>query len=234
MNEVLVICCSRGRPERLREMIESFLKTSKISSLIIALDIDDPSREENVSTIEKYTPQGIKYTLNIPITTTFLINKKYFLDGFETRFYSVTNDDFIYHTEGWDVILTDEIKSKGKVGISYGNDMLQGKNMPTTSVISREIVEALGWLQLPTLTHLYGDNVWKVIGTGANCLYYRPDVIIEHKHYFAKKVEQDETFLRTNSREMYQHDQLAFVKWMTEQSKLDIEKVKMLCGKFSV
>lgn len=230
MNEVIVICCSRGRPKMLEMMMQSFSKTSKISSLWVLLDGDDPYLEENIQRI-RWADGQLNYSYGSPNTTTELINNELNFKKWQKKhkFYCVTNDDFIYHTDGWDVILTDEIKSKGKVGIAYGNDMLQGKNMPTTSVISREIVEALGWLQLPTLKHLYGDNVWKTIGTGANCLYYRPDVIIEHKHYFAKKVAQDETFLKTNSKEMYQRDQLAFVKWMTEQSKADIEKVKMLC-----
>lgn len=226
MKQIIVICPSRGRPKMLGEMIQSFLKTSKISMLTIGLDSDDPYLHEYMR-ILKDQDSSIQFIVLKPRTTTQIINEIAFLPS-EAKFLSVTNDDFIYHTDGWDVILTEEIKSRGKVGIAYGNDLLQNQNMPTTNVISSEIIKTLGWLQLPTLTHLYGDSVWGYLGRQAECLYHRPDVIIEHKHYFSKKVLKDETFLRTNSTEMYNRDHEAFADWVANQSKSDIEKIKEL------
>lgn len=226
MNELLVICPSRSRPKMLSEMVESFVATSRISALVVLVDNDDPDCLENIKII-KSAGGDCDYVLGKRDTTTNLINNafSYFAPH---KFYSTTNDDFKYLTHGWDVILTEEIKRNGKVGIAYGNDLLQGKQIPSTSVISREIVSALGWLQLPTLTHLYGDSVWQYIGRSANCLHYRPDVIIEHKHYFSKKVPADDTFLRTNSSAMYNRDNRAFCDWIANQASADVQKVKGL------
>lgn len=222
MKKLLVICPSRQRPEKCKEMYDSFMRTSKMADLRICVDYDDPD-------LAKYVELFVDNLsiAKVDLTVTNFINIVWQeFTGYE--YYSVTNDDFIYHTDGWDLKLIGEIVLHGKYGIAYGNDLLQGVTLPTTSIVSAEITKALGWLQMPKLMHLFGDNVWKLIGSAAQCLYYRPDVIIEHKHYFSKKVDKDETFNKTNSREMYDLDSNAFLDWHATQAKDDIEKVKKL------
>lgn len=129
-------------------------------------------------------------------------------------FYHLTNDDTIYHTPLWDKILA----NKGK--ISYGNDMFQGKYMPTFPMIDGDIVRALGWLVLPTLGDkgLYGDNVWQIIGNSLKILNYVPEVIIEHKW------NKEGKMLDKLSMEI-------FAQWLMNSNK-DINKIKeVLCQK---
>lgn len=207
-------------------MIDSFLQTSRISSLSIALDNDDPCLDEYREIIKG----RVHYTIDFRKTCTEIINSKWQFSADCFKYFSVTNDDFIFRTVDWDLKLVGTIKLHGGFGIAYGNDLLAGIQIPTMSVISREIVQELGWLQLPALSHLFGDNVWAEIGRKAECLHYRDDVIIEHMHVFGRKMEKDETFLRTNSAEMYRVDEAAFVEWLQNKSKSDIEKVKnLLC-----
>lgn len=225
MNEqVLVLCPTRSRPKQCKAMVESFLQNSEISTLRLCLDMDDPCLEEYRDTVCK----GVSYTIDFPKTTTQIINSNWQYSCECFRWFCVTNDDFVYLTPHWDRKLTSTIKLHGGIGIAYGNDLLQGQRMPTTSVISREIVEALGWLQMPDLTHLFGDTVWQTIGLNAKCLHYRDDVIIEHRHFFGRKALQDEIYLKTNSKAMYDKDTLAYIKWHTAQAKEDIEKVRSL------
>lgn len=138
-------------------------------------------------------------------------------------YYHLTNDDTIYHTPGWDVKLAEVLDYYGG-GISYGNDLLQGKNLPTFPMISANIVKILGWLQMPKLEFLYGDMVWRDIGIRANCLYYIPEVIIEHKHVLKTK-ETDSVYEKTNSGEQYKKDRQAYVQWLSMKSQSDVEKV---------
>ena len=223
--KILVICPSRGRPEQCRDMVESFLATSKRSSLRLLLDNDDPLLNKYHELIRGRA----SCVISIQSTITNLINDnwKHSADCF--RWFSVTNDDFIYRTDGWDEKLLASLEAYGGgTGIVYGNDLLQGVRMPTTSIVSRDIVEALGWLQMPRLIHLFGDNVWSHIGQKAECLFYRPDVIIEHKHFFGGKAVEDEIYKHTNSRSMYDADKANFIKWLYAESLVDIDKVKAL------
>ena len=224
MNKLLCICPSRGRPQKAKQMVESFYRTSRLSHLILILDKDDETKEVYKTLIGDKCEICVNEDL---LNYTEIIN--YFFKFYRSHeFYSVTNDDFFYHTESWDVKLIEEIKLSGKHGIAYGNDLLQGANLPTTSIVSREICDALGWLQMPKLHHLFGDNVWSAIGQKARCLHYRQDVIIEHRHYFSKKVPADNTFLKTNSQEMYKKDESAFLDWLINDSHSDIEKVRKI------
>lgn len=226
-DKILVICPSRGRPKECLRMIESFNKTSKMSSLSIALDNDDPFLNQYVDLIS----DKASFTIDIRKSTTEIINSKWKYAASCYKWLSVSNDDFIYRTDSWDLKLLSTLKLHGGIGIVYGNDLLAGVHIPTTSIVSREIVEALGWLQLPTLTHLFGDNVWHTIGQKSKCLFYRDDVIIEHMHVFGKKMESDVTHKETNSPDMYKKDEAAFLSWLFNESKNDILKVKEVVAK---
>lgn len=190
--------------------------------------MDDPCLDEYRDTIK-----NVSYTIDFQKPTTQILNEHWKFSAECFKYFSATNDDFIYRTKDWDLKLRNSMIPNKGLGIAYGNDLLQGINMPTTSIISREIVEALGWLQMPTLTHLFGDNVWHVIGRETKCIHYCKDVIIEHKHPFTGKVEKDETFHRTNSQSNYETDQRAFIKWLQEHKTSDIAKVKQVLNAIS-
>ncbi len=218
MKNLLVICPTRGRPKEAKRMFDSIESTASICEIMFLIDSDDKNINEYQNLINErnyHVFSKAEYA-----TTTSEINKMFsFLKFYD--FYSVSNDDFVYKTFGWDRKLC----NKGK--ISYGNDECARENMPTTSVIDGDIVRALGWLQMPGLKHLYGDNVWKDIGHRLNILKYFPDVIIEHRHWSNGKAQIDETYKKSNSREMFSHDERMFRDWKQNQSAQDIEKVKI-------
>lgn len=226
--QILVLCPSRSRPKQCKEMIDSFLATSKMSTLKLLLDNDDPCLEEYFELCSK-----VSFVVEERSTITKMINSHWESSSDCYKWFSVTNDDFIYKTDCWDLKLIGNLKLFGGYGIAYGNDLLQGVNMPTTSVVSREIVNELEWLQMPRLTHLFGDTVWQTIGLNTKCLFYSPEVIIEHRHYMGNKAVQDDIYKKTNSREMYDRDTIAYMDWHVNDAKKDIEKVKNLLQKLS-
>lgn len=159
-------------------------------------------------------------------STTELINEAYSKSP-HYDYYHVTNDDFIYHTKDWDKILIEEIESRGGLGIAYGNDLFNGRNLPVTSVISANIIRSLGWLQLPGLQYLYGDMVWKFIGETIGFLYYRHDVIIEHEHARNHKADNDSVYEKTNSREVYDADGKVYDQWRKYYANEDLRKIRL-------
>lgn len=147
--KILTICPSIY-PKKLEKMIDSFYLTNNCSQLLINNEIK-------------------------PVTQVFndAFNKYPDFD-----YYFMANDDIIFQTKDWDVILANTIIEPG---ISYGNDLFQGENLCTFPMIHGDIVRALGWLQMPTLNRYCGDVVWKFLGQQSKCLKYVPEVIIEHK-----------------------------------------------------
>ena len=220
MKRLLVICPTRERPNRLAEMVESFkINTSDQATLVTIVDDDDPLVKEYIDLSKKL--QFIcrvrpRKTVIEHLNWTFFCSSNY-------SYYSSSSDDYIYKTLDWDKKLTKAIDGNG---IAYGNDLCAGENIPTTSIISGEIVRALNWLQLPTLTHLCGDLVYKSIGKRLKCLHYCPDVIIEHNHFMNRKAEKDASYCRTNSKEMYLKDHEAYEHWLKNNFDDDCERIK--------
>lgn len=222
---ILTICPTRRRPVGAWTMFNSFKKTNKSSEILFLLDKDDPEASNYIQLL------GEVVLWKESRTYTQIINEA-FKRHPEEEFYCVTNDDFVFHTEGWDIKLIQEIENKGGTGIAFGNDLVQGPNMPTCSVISGDIPRALGWLQYPKLTHLFGDTILGQLGRQANCLFYRHDVVIEHRHFMTKQVPPDDIYRKTNSQEMYRQDEAAYIKWFKSQMPTDVATVKgLICSK---
>ncbi len=211
---LLVVCPTRSRVDLCKRMLESFChnKESDGTEIVLGLDADDPE-------LNGYLKIGGRALVCRAMTTTEIINSIYAgHEGFD--FYSVTNDDFIYQTPGWDL----ELCKPGR--ISYGDDLVAQNKIPTTSVICGEIIRALGWLQMPGLTHLYGDMVIKHLGEALGILDYYEDIVVEHCHYLAGKGDRAD-YAKSNSKEMYDKDQKAFRSWRDAQAKADVAKVRV-------
>lgn len=220
MSKLLVICPTRQRPDVFRKMIYSFEDmTSSNSELIAIVDLDDPCIEEYREIHDK----NGKFKL---IESQDLDNTKRFNNAFKMfsyyDFYCMANDDFLFKTKDWDLILCRKWK------ISYGNDLLGGQALPTCPVIDGDIVREIGWLQMPSLTYMYGDTAWRTIGTRLNILKYFPNVIIEHCHWMNHKSQIDEVYKVTNSARTYEQDEKAFRQWKEKELDNDVKKIKDL------
>lgn len=218
-NRILTICPSRGRPVNIDRLFYTLKNTSTLSDIMICIDDDEPFLEQY-----KHLVDQANLSIQPRMTTTQIINKA-FKENPDYDFYHITNDDFVYHTQGWDEKFMQTSDEYGE-GIFYGNDTMRDGNLCTAPVISGNIVRAIGWLQQPTLTHLYGDDTWMEIGKKLNILYYHRDVIIEHRHWNNKKAVMDEGYMRVNSSTMFEKDGLAFRNWKEYLLNEDCERIK--------
>jgi len=216
MHKLLVVCPTRQRTERCKVMYESAKETALVSDFIFCVDEDDPCIGQYISFFEW---NKIDFMISPRKTTTELFNNTFILYP-NYEFYCLTNDDFVFRTPGWDETLC----QKGK--ICYGNDLLGGQALPTCPVIDGDLVRALGWLQMPGISYMYGDTVWKMIGEKLKNLKYFPDVIIEHCHWMNHKAEIDDVYKTTNSARVYESDEKAYRKWRNEEMEKDIEKIR--------
>jgi hypothetical protein len=212
----LVILPTRGRPGNAARCVDYLLENSSISDIVIAIDDD---QEDLYPRIE-----GITYEVGPRMHLVKTVNKvamKY-VDQYTTM--QFLGDDNVVRTKDWDVILQKPILEKG-YGVSYGDDLLQGEKLATTAMISTNIIKTIGYMGPPRLKHLYVDNFWMALGNSLQCLNYIPEVIIEHLHFANGKAEKDELYEEVNSGEMYKRDRQAFLDYLTDDLKGDLEKL---------
>jgi len=226
-----VICPSRGRPGAAAEVMKTFKDTAVDldSRLYFVIDPDDHTGDHYPNDLEEPSVQtyrleqkpalgGMLPPLNMAIKDPWVLPPGVTVVGF-------VGDDHRFRTPGWDAAIDDYLEEHP--GVAYGDDLLQRQNLPTQWFVSRPIVEAFG-MGLPTLRHLFIDDYWKTFASAAGCLYYMPDIVIEHMHPTVGKAEWDDSYRANNAPEMYQSDRAAFEAWRANQMAADVEVLRGL------
>lgn len=136
-------------------------------------------------------------------------------------------DDHVPRTGGWDTAMLAVLDSNGP-GIAYADD-LNPRNyttgpMVTAPVMSSAIVTALGWMCYPQLGHFYADNIWEDLGRDAECLYWLPEIVVEHLHYTVTGTAPDATY--GEAYRSWDADQRAFYDWREGQRAADSATVR--------
>jgi hypothetical protein len=214
--DITVLCPTRGNPTALREAYFSFRDTAmeRSSRFVAVVDESDPLLGDYVTICEDtvdlridLVPRDVSGSMNAALNYAAMrwVDRCWVL-GF-------IGDDHRFRTKGWDRTINTVMAETGG-GFVYGNDLFQGEALPTEVFISSKIVSALGWFGLPGAKHLYLDNTWKLLGDRADCLYYLPDVVIEHMHPAAGKGDWDANHVRVNAPEIYSHDSHVYDQWM--------------------
>lgn len=221
---LIMIIPSMARPDGAREAALSALENATLPTTGVVVVVDGPHSAEQRGAYSDIAQPGIGVafqgehrglvgTLNK--RATLMLGSRMAVDhdcsdGFDccgTTHVGFMGDDHRVRTRGWDQALTD---AAGPLGIAYGDDLLQGVELPTAVVMGADIVRTLGQMVPPTLQHLFVDDYWKALGLGCGRLRYVPEVVIEHMHPSAGKAEMDASYEITNHPDRYESDGAAW------------------------
>lgn len=216
-------------------MVKDFYRTTNRdhTDLIVLLDKDD----EYVGIYLEKLPSWVKckvYDREGDKTLTTEIINRAFEENNSYDYYSVTNDDIHYLTEGWDEALCKRMRIScgqdntmvAKYGLKRVGNVNPGE-FPITSVIDGDICREIGWLQYPELCHSCGDNIWFWIGKRSNCLWHDARYQTEHRSAYFGLGESDETFKRCNAIDNME-DYYIYKEWLKYKSGREVIKVSNL------
>jgi hypothetical protein len=222
-NTNLIIIPSRNRVENVERVINAIKETASISDIVIGLDEDNHEIYPRIAgvtyDVNPQTEKRMNGTLNLLATK------------YADRYDSITfmGDDHLPKTKNWDEILYQPIKDKG-YGVSYGNDLYQGENLPTAVVMSTHIIRCLGFMSPPEQIHMFLDNFWKAVGSKLDALFYFDDIIIEHLHAYVGKSELDEMYLSVNNPEVAGYDGERYGYYIYNKFDSDVKKLYSCLG----
>lgn len=245
MKPLLIILPSRGRPDKIKKCLDSYLYTAEgdFSEVSVQLDSDDKNIKEYKTLLDGYDKNKVTYNISRRPSEkryciTRIINRKFYND-MQRQFYCVINDDMIFETCGWDKTLALEwcistckdpnmIEKHGSV---VGNTPVEG--FPIISVIDGRICRALNWLQMPELDGGCGDNCWYWIGLQAKNLIYNKNVIFYHNHQAFGKSEMDDTYLPVygDNNAGAVEDFKKFIDWAKYRASPQIKMIRELIEK---
>lgn len=219
--KIAVLTPSRGRPERLREMVESIQATATGDvAILIGLDTDDADNYLGVKGIlEGNVGYWVKDRMRLGAWTNYMAESVW--DHFDilTSF----GDDHRPRTPGWDQAVIEAFEERGP-GLVYTRDGLQDERLPTAPFWSASIIKALGFFFPPNQVHLYADDFWLAMARAIGRCHYLPNVLIEHMNPAAGKATQDAVNHENDS--WYEHDREAYFAYLREGFAADIERVK--------
>lgn len=220
-SDMVVIVPTRGRPHNASALKQAFMDTQADVDLIFVLDFDDPTLEEYINLpidILTYDREGkgMATPLNKAARELLACCPD---DGY--KYFAFMGDDHRPRTERWDTTIAAHLADLG-TGIVYGNDLLQGANLPTAVFMTRDIVEALDGMVPPTMKHLYLDDFWLHLGHSIKAIRYLENVIIEHLHPIAGKAAMDAGYAEVNASDISSHDHQAFNDYIQSQAYADL------------
>jgi glycosyltransferase involved in cell wall biosynthesis len=208
MNTAIIVP-SRNRPHNIKELQQSLIDTDTKSKLFVIVDHDDETLEQYDQLENNFTEilcfergrKGMADPLNAGAR--LLLESKWF------HYFIFVGDDHRPRTKHWDEVWRTNLDELG-TGLVYGDDLLQGANLPTAVGMTANIVQTLNGMIPDGFAHLYLDNFWLRLGQDLNAIRYLPETIIEHLHPMAGKSEWDSGYQEVNSNEIYDADARMF------------------------
>lgn len=229
MTRISVITPTRSRPESCMEMIDAIRSTSYYDiEVVLGIDLDDPKFDEYMKIENGSGTRVVRYIgdrRSLSSWTNYI--SKIEMDHVD--FLVSMGDDHRPRTKNWDLELIKAIKLLSGPGFAYGDDGMNGSGLCTMWMVSSEVVQALGWMMVPTCDHMYVDNAIMELGMKSDRLVYCPSVSVEHLHHSAGKSEMDNTYKQTNNKKQYDRDLGAFRRWRySTQFEEDVRTVRNL------
>jgi hypothetical protein len=204
MSDLEVLIPSRGRPGSVERVVRSYALTCRAQTKIrFAFDDDDPRLEENIA-----AAAGHSFMTGPRDTLTGWTNKLAGRHAGHAPALASFGDDHVPVTDGWDERLLNALPAGG--GYAYPDDQRRA-DIPEAVVISSSIIEGLGWMSPPFLTHWYQDNVWADLGRAAGCLVYCPHVTVRHLHPNVLGQPGDAT--NHDAAQRYDSDLASYQRW---------------------
>lgn len=232
---MLVIVPTRGRPEnmhRLEQARRATCTTGRVEFLY-AVDDDDPMAMEYARTAVAWEDGPDSKVFIAPrermVGTLNTCARLALKDSDRWAYLGFMGDDHLPRTTGWDAAVLEALDSPAP-RIVYGNDLLQGPNLPTAVFLQSHLVRALGFMAPPVLQHLYADNFWLELGRATGGLVYLDGTVIEHVHPIAGKTAWDAGYQEVNSRDVDTRDRTAWLDWSAREFPLAMARVRQAYG----
>jgi hypothetical protein len=205
-NKIAILVPTRGRPHNLERLANAAKKTCLSDYEILArIDEDDKSVYPELENVRYIYGPRIFFAASVNETAEIAAQEDF------THF-AILGDDVLPESKGWDVSLMNAVP---EMGVAYGSDGLEdlhGKDLPTHVVVPVDMYKKLGWIALPTLRHLFCDNVWRELGKITKFIYL-PDVHLTHLHRWNKSAPDDKTYQEANDKVKRDADRKAFEDW---------------------
>lgn len=194
--KISLLLPTRGRPERLKNFLDSAYQLAKYPDriqVVLYIDADD------LTTLHfEYQHLYTKKIIGERSTMGFYNTKC--LKASDGEIIILANDDVVIQTKNWDEKISEFHDSHpDKIYLAYPNDLNKKKSLATFPILSRKTCDLLRDIfpaeykgSLIDL-HLY-DIFNRFKKKKSERLFFLEDVVFEHRHFRNNKAEIDDTY----------------------------------------
>jgi hypothetical protein len=186
------ILTSLGRPERIRNLVDSYAWGAQ-SQVVLALYEKDPHLHEYLS--QKW-PFGWIIEI-VPMLGNGPTYNEILRRYPDETCYGFLADDTLLDVPG---MLSALELDAGGWNVAYANDQHHGLSIPTMPCLGGELVRAVGYLSPPNMTHWGIDGVWGQLGVRLDALRYRADLTYTHLNPVWGTAPDDRTYALARQR----------------------------------
>jgi len=199
---VLVKLPSRGRPQKLLEVLRLYVNNAQDNSkmvFMITLDSDDPSVDTSLIDSLVAVHPNVRVHVGLSGTKIKAINR----DMDVAPFFDIlllASDDMIPIVFRYDEIIRSKMHKHYPTtdGVLWFNDGYQGNGLNTLPIMGRKYYQRFGYIYNPAYQTLWCDKEFTDISILLGRQTYFPEMIIEHRHVVNGKASMDETYIKNS------------------------------------
>ena len=214
---ISVLLPTRGRPAAARRLLDSLADNAQAPDrieVVLYLDDDDPASHGL-----GHPRLRVRRVIGERLSMGRMLGRAYAQARGDALF--LLNDDVICRTAGWDRAVAAALErwSDG-VALVYGNDLHQGRRLPTFPILTRTACELAGHVAPPPYRHAYIDTHWldvflRLRRLGHDRIVYLPEVVFEHLHAEAGKAPD-----RADTSALDAEDEIVYLAWADARAAL--------------
>ena len=203
MVNISLLLPTRKRRLLVQRLFDSLVETtSQLDKLEVVLyvDRDDPEGQEI-----SHSVLSLIKLVGDPGQTMGNMNGKCY-EASHGRYAMLINDDAVFRSKDWDGEVVRAFSCfPDEAALVYGNDLDQGKAVPTFPALSRTVCELMGGIcpsgyqNLHIESHIF-DVFKQLKRLGHDRILYLDTVIIEHMHHILGKGSADQTSIKKDQR----------------------------------
>lgn len=188
---------TRGRPDRMSEMVESIANTAS-GPVQVAFAIDDDDK----ASIKRATQLFTTYKGRVDVRSKVVKRGAFLMSDLYNRAAEIATGDILmeccdsvlFHSPGWDELVEAEFaKVPDRILLVFGRDGIHDGRAATLPFLHRRWMEVLGRFMPPYFSCDYCDTwVWEVAKM-LDRIVYVPEVFTQHRHPEAGTAPLDQT-----------------------------------------
>jgi len=204
MTKIAILCPTRGRPEQCRRMIQSVEDTATYGNVDVILG--PTIGDEIITRYGKQYPICGPFSDGMPTVYKWNLMADYEKDY--AKLFMLAADDIIFETPGWDKALIEHYNAlENKIHVYHLADSRDPNGTPHP-IVTREYIDAMGYMLPPIFLHWYVDTWTCAIASANGVFTHLKDFLLTHDKP-SDRGQPDETHSRI--RRMGWHERDAYV-----------------------